>query len=232
MTAALDVLARESPGITGRDSLLAGRTLPGSILIVRAAAVDPKTPFAVLKQTDLFRIALGENNGQSFYRARLNMKSTEAVAQVKTIAEGFRVSLNKGIDPEALKLIDGLKVAGEGKTLNVTWNAKADDVWAAIEKGVQKMREHMQKRGGMPHKPWRSGTTSSKRRTDRPFANHDLLTIARIRRGFSSPIRGALSGYTARFELVLLAAIASRRVREANRRKMVGYARSRTVGNT
>ncbi len=155
VTAALDVLAGKSPGITGRDSLLAGRTLPGSILIVRAAAVDPKTPFAVLKQTDSFRIALGENNGQSFYRARLNMKSTEAVAQVKTIAEGFRalVSLNKGIDPEALKLIDGLKVAGEGKTLNVTWNAKADDVWAAIEKGVQKMREHMQKRGGMPHKP-------------------------------------------------------------------------------
>ena len=93
------------PASPGGSSLLAGRTLPGSILIVRAAAVDPKTPFAVLKQTDSFRIALGENNGQSFYLARLNMKSTEAVAQVKTIAEGFRalVSLNKGIDPEALQ---------------------------------------------------------------------------------------------------------------------------------
>jgi len=80
------------------------------------------------------------------------MKSTEAVGQVKAITEGFRavVSLNKGMDPEVLKLIDGLKVAGEGKTLTLSWSAKADDVWAAIEKAAKKMGEHKWKGGGHP----------------------------------------------------------------------------------
>jgi hypothetical protein len=141
---ALSVLAGKSAGITGADAPLAGRTLPGSVLVARAAAVDPNTRCPVLKQADSFRIALGENQGQSFYRARVNMKSTEAVDQVKTITAGFRavVSLNKNMAPEVLKLIDGLKVAGEGKTLSITWNAKADDVWTAIEKAAKKMGEH------------------------------------------------------------------------------------------
>jgi hypothetical protein len=148
--AALAVLAGKSPGIAGGESPLAGRTLPGSMFIARAGAVDPKTRCPVLKQADSYRVALGENDGQSFYRARLNMKSTEAVAQVKAITEGFRavVSLNKGMDPEVLKLIDGLKVAGEGKTLTLSWSAKADGVWAAIEKAAKKMGEHKWKGAG------------------------------------------------------------------------------------
>jgi hypothetical protein len=148
--AALAVLAGKSPGITGRDSPLAGRTLPGSMFIARAGAVDPKTRCPVLKQADSYRVAAGENDGKSFYRARLNMKTTEAVGQVKAITEGFRavVSLNKGMDPEVLKLIDGLKVAGEGKTLTLSWSAKADDVWAAIEKAAKKMGERKWKGAG------------------------------------------------------------------------------------
>ena len=59
------------------------------------------------------------------------MKSTEAVDQVKAIAEGFRalVSLQHGSDAQAMKLIGGLKVAGEGTKLNIRWSASADDVW-------------------------------------------------------------------------------------------------------
>ena len=81
--AALDVLDGKSAGITGRESPLAGRTLPGSIFVARASAIDPKTQCPVLKQAESFRVALGENKGESFYRARLVMKSTEAVDQVK-----------------------------------------------------------------------------------------------------------------------------------------------------
>jgi ribosome-associated translation inhibitor RaiA len=96
-------------------------------------------------------VALGENQGESFYRARLTMKSTEAVGQVKAITEGFRaiVSLSKANDPNVLKLIDGLKVMGEGKTLTLRWTAKADDVWAAVEKAVEKMARYPRK-GGCP----------------------------------------------------------------------------------
>ena len=148
--AALAVLAGKSPAITGEDSPLARRTLPGSMFIARAVAVDPKTRCPVLKQADSYRIALGENDGKSFYRAQLNMKSTEAVAQVKAITEGFRaiLSLNKGMDADVLKLVDGLKVAGEGKTLSISWSAKADDVWAAIEKAAKKMGDRNWKGGG------------------------------------------------------------------------------------
>ena len=88
--AALDVLDGKSAGITGKESPLAGRTLPGSIFVARASAIDPKTRCPVLKQAESFRVALGENKGESFYRARLVMKSTEAVDQVKAITEGFR----------------------------------------------------------------------------------------------------------------------------------------------
>ena len=151
--AALDVLAGNASGITGRDSPLAGRNVPGAMFIARAAALDPKTRCPILKQAESFRVVLGENEGESFYRARLNMKSTEAVVQIKAITEGFRalVSLSKGMDAEALKLIGGLKVTSEGKTLNISWKAKANDVWAAIEKVAKKMGEHKWK-GGPPMK--------------------------------------------------------------------------------
>ena len=150
--AALAVLAGKSPDITGGGSPLARRALPGSMFIARAVTVDPKTRCPILKQADLYRIALGENDGKSFYRAQLNMKSTEAVAQVKAITEGFRamLSLSKGTDANILKLIDGLKVADKGKTLTISWSAKTDDVWAAIEKAAQKMSEHKWKGGGHP----------------------------------------------------------------------------------
>lgn len=150
--AALDVLDGKRPGITGRESPLAGRTLPGSILVGRASAIDPRTQCPVLKQAESFRIALGESKGESFYRARLVMKSTEAVEQVKAIVEGFRalVSLQHGSDAQTMKLVNGLKVGSEGKKLNVRWSAAAGDVWAVAEKAVKKWAEQKGKVHGCP----------------------------------------------------------------------------------
>ena len=111
--------------------------------MARASAIDPKTRCPVLKQAESFRVALGENKGQSFYRARLMMKSTVAVDQVKAIAEGFRALVSlRTARTQAMKLINGLKVSGEGTKLNIRWSASADDVWSAIEKAAKKWAEH------------------------------------------------------------------------------------------
>ena len=69
---ALDVLDGKASGITGRGSPLAGPTLPGTIFLARASAIDPNTRCPVLKQANSFRVALGEDKGQSFYRVRLD----------------------------------------------------------------------------------------------------------------------------------------------------------------
>jgi hypothetical protein len=142
--AALDVLDGKAAGITGHDSPLAGRTLPGTIFLARASAIDPKTKCPVLKQAESFRVALGENQGRSFYRARLVMKTTAAAEQVKAVVDGFRamVLLAHGSDPLCMKLISGLQVRDNGATVNVRWTASADDVWQAVEKAAKKWAEH------------------------------------------------------------------------------------------
>ena len=148
--AALDVLDGKAAGITDEKSPLAGHLAPGAILIVRASAVCPQTKCPILKQTDAFRITLGENQGQSFYRARLTMKSTEAVDQVKAVIEGFRamVGLARGSDAETMKLVNALKVTTKDNTVRLAWSAPADEVWTAIEKAGKEIREKMAKRHG------------------------------------------------------------------------------------
>jgi hypothetical protein len=154
--AALDVLDGKSPGITGKDSALAGGTKPGSIFVARASGVDAKNSHCgILKQTDSFRVALGENKGESFYRARLTMKSTEAAEQVKAVVAGAKalVSLQHGSDALAMKLIKGLNVNAGGTKVIVRWNASADDVWAAAEVAAKKWAEHKSKCHGCPMCP-------------------------------------------------------------------------------
>ena len=75
--AALDVLDNAAAAASG-DGPLGGRVRPGSILVARAAAVDPDTKCPVLKQGRAFRVAMGETAGTSFYRARLVMESPAA----------------------------------------------------------------------------------------------------------------------------------------------------------
>jgi hypothetical protein len=152
--AALNVLDGKAPAITGSESPLAGRTMPGSIFVARASAVDPKTRCPVLKQANSFRVAMGENNGQSFYRARLVMKSAESAEQVKAVVQGFKamVSLGGKSDGLAMKLISGLNVDSEGTKVNVRWNASADDVWTCVEKIAKKCAEHAKKLSEQKHK--------------------------------------------------------------------------------
>ena len=141
---ALDVLADKAESL-GDDSPLAGRTRPGSILVGRAAAIDPDTKCPVLKQGRGYRVAMGESDGMSFYRARLEMDSEEAARQAEAVTEGFVAlgQLRFGDEEQMMKLIDGVETMTSGSTCSIAWDAKADDVWTVAEKMAEKIEAKM-----------------------------------------------------------------------------------------
>jgi len=141
---ALDVLDDKAES-AGPDGPLAGRTRPGSILVARAAKVDPDTKCPVLRQGEGFRVALGENDGRSFYRARLDMESAEAAKLAEDVADGFAATAVLGLGKEkgVMKLVDGLETMTDGKACMITWEADADDVWVAAEAMAEKIEAKM-----------------------------------------------------------------------------------------
>ena len=141
---AIDVLDSKVESVDG-DNPLAGRTRPGSILVGRAVAIDPDTKCPVLKQGRGYRVAMGESEGVSFYRARLEMESDEAARQAEAVTEGL-VALGKlrfGDEPQVMKLIDGVETMTSGSTSSIAWNAAADDVWSVAEKMAEKIEAKM-----------------------------------------------------------------------------------------
>ena len=60
------------------------------MVIIRAMDFPENVPCPILKQAKSIRIAMGETDGKSFYRARAVMKTPEAAEQIKTITEGFK----------------------------------------------------------------------------------------------------------------------------------------------
>jgi hypothetical protein len=144
--AALDVLDGDSPAVT--DGPLAGRVRPGSILVGRAAAIDPGTKCPVLKQGRGYRVAMGERDGTSFYRARLDMQSAEAAEQALDVTKGLAAlgSLKFGGDATAMKLVSALKTATSGETCMISWDAPADDVWTVMESAMTSWEKKMRER--------------------------------------------------------------------------------------
>jgi hypothetical protein len=135
--AALAVLECKSASL-GTEGPLAGRTPPGTIALFRATGLAeaklPHKPF-FMKHLETYRGAVGENEGQSFYRARAVLTNPEVVDQVKTVIEGIRAfaRLHIGDDEKGKKIIDGFQVTSEGNTLRVRWNASAADVWDMMQ---------------------------------------------------------------------------------------------------
>lgn len=134
--AALDVLSGKSPSLAGKPSALDGDIAPGTTFLHRAMDVGANTKCTVAKQVQSYRAAMGENNGESFFRARLPMNTSESAEQVKAIMVGFKAlaALQAGSDAEDAKLVEALKITREDKTVVVQWSASADAVWAEIEK--------------------------------------------------------------------------------------------------
>jgi hypothetical protein len=159
LNAALDVLDGKAPAV-GSGSALAGHVPPGTTVMMRATGIAEanlpcKSPVA--KQMESVRVAMGENDGQSFFRAKATMTNADIVGQVKIILDGGRAMalLHSGKDEAAKKLIDAAKVTSEGKTLTILWSAPATDVWAMMEKLAKKAAEHhakMGKKGPWQHK--------------------------------------------------------------------------------
>lgn len=151
--AALDVLDGDAAG-TGTGGPLAGRVRPGSILVARAVEIDPDTKCPVLKQGRSFRVAMGEHEGQSFYRARLDMKSDDAADDVRNVMQGFAslVRLRWGDEAAAMKLLAGLEVDARGDTCMISWDAAAEGVWDVVEKAAdaweKRQRQWNRMRGG------------------------------------------------------------------------------------
>ncbi len=141
---ALDVLDGKQKSVDG-DSPLAGRTRPGSILVGRAKEIDPNTKCPVLKQGRSYRVAMGENEGKSFYRARLEMDSAEAAEQAEDVTEGLvaLAKLGMGDEKDVMKLVDGLETKTDGTTCMIAWDADADDVWKVAERMAEKMESKM-----------------------------------------------------------------------------------------
>jgi hypothetical protein len=152
VAAAIDVLNGKSPGITDPKSPLGGQVDAGSSILVRAIAIRPETRCPILKQAQSFRVALGENDGKSFYHASLVMKSPEAATQVQTINNGFKAiaSLKFSGDADIMKLVNGLQATTMDNTVRVRWEASADDVWTVVDKLAKKAAEHMKKGGACP----------------------------------------------------------------------------------
>jgi hypothetical protein len=144
---AIDVFDGKSTSLSD-DSPLAGRVRPGTILVGRAIAVNPDTKCPVLKEAQGFRVAMGEHEGNSFYRGLLDMNSAEAAQQAKAVTEGMVAlgSLSLGGEPEAMKLVQGVTASTEGQKCLITWDAKAGDVWTVVEKLAEKMEAKMAKR--------------------------------------------------------------------------------------
>lgn len=145
---ALDVLDGKKGSY--KEGPLAGGIKAGSILVARAAAVDPNTKCPVLRQGRGFRVAAGEHDGKSFYRAKLDMKSAEAAGLTEDVVDGFEavVKLRWADDAVATKLLSGLRTETAGDTCTISWDAAADDVWTAVDKAATEWERKQRRSGG------------------------------------------------------------------------------------
>jgi hypothetical protein len=147
---ALDVLDGRRAAVPG-DAALAGRVRPGSIVVARATAVDPDTKCPVLKQGRAFRVALGEHDGKSFYRARLEMASPAAADDVVDVVEGFTAlaRLRWGGEADVMQLVAGAKTVVEGVSCTISWDADAEEVWKVAARAADAWeKRHRGRRGG------------------------------------------------------------------------------------
>jgi hypothetical protein len=145
LKAALDVLDGTKPNISEAYSSLASTIPPGTILIAGAkdlaeANLHPESPLS--KQVDSALLVVGENQGQVFARAVLNVKNAEIAKKLKTVADGALAlaTLVKSDDADALKLIGDVKVTLNDKSITVEGQAAVDLLLGQIQKEIAKRK--------------------------------------------------------------------------------------------
>jgi hypothetical protein len=162
VAAALDVLDGTKQNFADKEPSLAGEIPAGTVLFAGARDLSeiklpPNSPAeSVLKQSDSLVLSIGEHEGKAFLAGSLNVKKADVAEGLKAIVEGFRAAaaIQHGNDPEAMKILDALKVADDDKKFTVEWSVPADALWAHLQKHWGEMsrniRHHAEKSGNHP----------------------------------------------------------------------------------
>ena len=156
--AALDVLDGTKPSLAGTDSPLAAAVPEGTMLLARvvglADVVDLPSKSPLVKQIESLALAVGEKDGDSFLAGRMTVKKAALAEQMKTVIEGFRAMavMTHGDDPEAMKIINALKVDIDGKVVEIEWRAPAKKVWTHLEKMKEMKKARKARFDAHPHR--------------------------------------------------------------------------------
>ncbi len=145
----VDVLKRTLEVLDGKSESLAAASplakpvAAGEMVSVRTRRiVGRELPFRspLTQQSEMFTMALGEQDGNVFVHAHLETKSDEVADQLHDIVEGFRAlaMLRHGSDEAGKRVFAGLTVAVEGQTLTADWKMLPADA----HKMLQIMHEH------------------------------------------------------------------------------------------
>jgi hypothetical protein len=145
LKAALDVLDGTKPNVSEAYASLASAIPPGAILMAGAkdlAEADLHLESPLSKQIDSALLVVGENQGQVFVRATLNVKDAEIAKKMKAVADGALAlaTLVKSDDADALKLIDSVKVTLADKSITVEGQAAVDLLWGLLQKEAAKKK--------------------------------------------------------------------------------------------
>jgi hypothetical protein len=159
LTAALDVIAAKAsaPGLR-QNSPLAAAPPAGTAVLFRAVGVsqaDLPPQLALAAQIDSVQVALGEKEGELFLQTEAVMTDAQAVEQAKSLIDGALAFARLQIreDDEAKKLIDALKIGGDGKTLTIAWSAPSDQLIDTIERQAKTMAERRRARAAERARP-------------------------------------------------------------------------------
>jgi hypothetical protein len=158
--AALEVLDGKSAGLT-TDAPLAGNVPAGTTFLLRVrdiarANLHCKAPIS--HEIDSFRLVTGENDGQSFVRARLTMTSADVAGAALQAVQGWKAAASLFMSDElGRKFAAAVSPKAHGNSVTVLWSASADDVWEGVQKIEKAVTRHMAEPKGAAGKhgcPW------------------------------------------------------------------------------
>ena len=146
---ALDVLDGKAPGLVGSDSPFDADAPAGTVFEARATGLDSgDAPFKspIFRRSDLICVALGEQEGVTFFRGEMLAKSAEVAGQVRTVLEGLlaMAKLQHGSDEKILTVLQAFRVSAAERTVTVEWRGPGDEVLKLIEQGWKQLAKSKQ----------------------------------------------------------------------------------------
>jgi hypothetical protein len=136
---ALDVLDGNSPSLSQDNSLHAPAAPEGTVIQMRGTGLrEAQLPFeSPLVRKSTYLIALGgETSTEAFAEARMATESEEVAGQLRAVADGLlamaRLRFDK--DPDALRMLDAVKVSAEEKIVSVECRWTAQELANLVEK--------------------------------------------------------------------------------------------------